>query len=41
MIALTLSGVLLWTKLHPGRLLAVGLIGGTTVLGAALVLWGL
>ncbi|HXF08105.1 MAG TPA: PepSY-associated TM helix domain-containing protein [Candidatus Acidoferrales bacterium] len=41
MIALTLSGVLLWTKLHPGRLLAVGLIGGTTVLGVVLVLSGL
>lgn len=41
MIALTLSGVLLWTKLHPGRLLGVGLVGGSTVLGAILVVWAL
>lgn len=41
MVALTLSGVLLWTKLHPGRLLAVGLVGGSTVLGTILVFWAL
>ncbi len=41
MIALTLSGVLLWTKLHPGRLLAIGLMGGSTVLGTILVVWAL
>jgi hypothetical protein len=39
MVALPLSGVLLWTKLHPGRLLAVGLVGGSTVLGTILVIW--
>ncbi len=40
MIALTLSGVLLWTKLHPGRLLAVGLVGGSMALGTFIVVWG-
>jgi hypothetical protein len=40
MFALTLSGVLLWTKLHPGRLLAVGLVGGSMALGTFIVVWG-
>ncbi|MES1993301.1 MAG: PepSY-associated TM helix domain-containing protein [Pseudomonadota bacterium] len=39
-VALTLSGVLLWTKLHPGRLLAVGLVGGSMALGTFIVVWG-
>ncbi len=38
MVALTLTGVLLWTEMHSRRLLAVALIGGSGVVGTLLVL---
>lgn len=38
MVALTLTGVLLWTEMHTRRLLAVALIGGSGVVGTLLVL---
>lgn len=40
MVALTLTGVLLWTEMHTRRLLAVALVGGSGVVGTLLVLAG-